>query len=77
MNARHPEDEPSDPAELKAARLLALENSYCGALTARTDRELKQYPEIRYSAEEMERLWENVCMKLKTELDKLTQKGKN
>ena len=77
MNARHPEDEPSDPAELKAARLLALENSYCGALTARTDRELKQYPEIRYSAEEMERLWENVCMKLKTELDKLTEKGKN
>ena len=77
MNARHPEDEPSDPAELKAARLLALENSYCGALTARTDRELKQYPEIRYSAEEMEHLWESVCMKLKTELDKLTQKGKN
>ena len=77
MNARHPEDEPSDPAELRAARLLALENSYCGALTARTERELKQYPEIRYSAEEMERLWENVCMKLKTELDKLTEKGKN
>ena len=78
MDERHAEEDSdeSDPAQLKADRLLALENSYCCALSSRTDRELKQYPEIRYSEEEMEHLWENVCMKLKTELDKLTKKGK-
>ena len=78
MDARHAtEMENRDPAQLKADRLIALEDSYASVLTARTDRELKQYPDIRYSEEEMEHLWENVCMKLKTELDKLTKKGKN
>ena len=77
MDERHAEEDSdeADPAQLKADRLLALENSYCCALSSRTDRELKQYPDIRYSEKEMEHLWENVCMKLKTELDKLTMKG--
>ena len=79
MDARHTNEDSyvSDPVGIKADRLLALENSYCSVLTTRTDRELKQHPEIRYSAEEMEHLWENVCIKLKTELEKLIQKGKN
>ena len=73
MEARHAaEMENGDPAQIKADRLLALENGYCSALTTRTERELKQYPKIRYSEEEIEHLWENVCIKLKTELDKLT-----
>ncbi len=79
MDARHAEEDSQKtvPDDIKADRLLALENSYASVLTARTDRELKQYPDIRYSEEEMEHLWENVCMKLKTELDKLTMKGKD
>ena len=45
MDARHAtKAENSDPEQIKADRLLALETSYCSALTTRTDRELKQYP---------------------------------
>jgi len=78
MEARHAaETANGNPAQERTDRLVALEKAYCSVLTARTNRELKQNPDIRYSEEEMECLWEKVCMKLKNELNKLTKKGKD
>ena len=77
MDARHAEED-SDEAgsvDTKADRLLALENSYCCALTARTDRELKQYPDIRYSAKELAALRKKIVEKLDAELNRF--KGNN
>jgi hypothetical protein len=51
--------------------LLALEASYCSALTARTDRELKQYPDIRYTDDELTELAVKIIDKLKDELKRL------
>ena len=72
MDARHAEEcsDEADPVDTKADRLLALENSYCCALTARTDRELKQYPEIRYSAKELAALRKKIVEKLDAELNR-------
>ena len=72
MDARHAEEcsDKADPVDTKADRLLALENSYCCALTARTDRELKQYPEIRYSAKELAALRKKIVEKLDAELNR-------
>ncbi len=72
MDARHAaERENGDPAQIKADRLLALETSYCSALTTRTDRELKQYPEIRYTDDELTNLAMKIVDKLKDELKRL------
>ena len=72
MEARHAaERENSDPEQIKAERLLALEASYCSALTARTDRELKQYPDIRYTDDELTDLAVKIIDKLKDELKRL------
>ena len=72
MDARHAEEcsDKADPVDTKADRLLALENSYCCALTARTDRELKQYPDIRYSAKELAALRKKIVEKLDAELNR-------
>jgi ParB-like chromosome segregation protein Spo0J len=76
MDARHAEEsEESDAGDLKSERLVALENSYCGALTARTDRELKEYPEIRYTAKELAVLRNKIIEKLDAELYRF--KGNN
>ena len=72
MDARHAtEAENSDPEQIKAERLLALEASYSSALTARTDRELKQYPDIRYTDDELTDLAVKIIDKLKDELKRL------
>ena len=72
MDARHAtKAENSDPEQIKADRLLALETSYCSALTTRTDRELKQYPEIRYTDDELTNLAMKIVDKLKDELKRL------
>ena len=72
MEARHAaKRENSDPEQIKADRLLALEASYCSALTARTDRELKQYPDIRYTDDELTDLAVKIIDKLKDELKRL------
>ena len=66
MEARRAaERENSDPEQIKTDRLLALEASYCSALTARTDRELKQYPDIRYTDDELTDLAVKIIDKLK------------
>ena len=72
MEARHAaKRENSDPEQIKADRLLALEASYCSVLTARTDRELKQYPDIRYTDDELTDLAVKIIDKLKDELKRL------
>jgi len=72
MEARHAaKRENSDPEQTKADRLLALEASYCSVLTARTDRELKQYPDIRYTDDELTDLAVKIIDKLKDELKRL------
>ena len=72
MDARHAaERENCDPEQVKAERLLAMESSYCSALTARTDRELKQYPDIRYTDDELTDLAVKIIDKLKDELKRL------
>ena len=72
MEARHAaKRENSDPEQTKADRLLALEASYCSVLTARTDRELKQYPDVRYTDNELTDLAVKIIDKLKDELKRL------
>ena len=72
MEARHAaKRENSDPEQIKADRLLALEASYCSALTARTDRELKMHPDIRYTDDELTDLAMKIVDKLKDELKRL------
>jgi ParB family chromosome partitioning protein len=72
MEARHAaKRENSDPEQIKADRLLALEASYCSVLTARTDRELKQYPDVRYTDDELTDLAVKIIDKLKDELKRL------
>ena len=72
MEARHAaKRENSDPEQIKADRLLALEASYCSVLTARTDRELKQYPDVRYTDDELTELAVKIIDKLKDELKRL------
>lgn len=72
MEARHAaKRENSDPEQIKADRLLALEASYCNALAARTDRELKQYPDVRYTDDELTDLAVKIIDKLKDELKRL------
>ena len=77
MDARHAEEDSdeTDSDDIKADRLLALENSYCCAIAARTDRELKQYPDIRYSAKELAALRKKIVEKLDAELNRF--KGNN
>jgi ParB family chromosome partitioning protein len=72
MEARHAaKRENREPEQIKPDRLLALEASYCSALTARTDRELKQYPDIRYTDDELTELAVKIIDKLKDELKRL------
>ena len=72
MEARHAaKKENSDPAQMKSDCLLALETSYCSALTARTDRELKMHPDIRYTDDELTDLAMKIVDKLKDELKRL------
>ena len=72
MEARHAaKRENSDPEQIKTERLLALEASYCSALATRTDRELKQYPDIRYTDDELTELAVKIIDKLKDELKRL------
>jgi ParB-like chromosome segregation protein Spo0J len=77
MDARHAEEDSNeaDSDDIKVDRLLALENSYCCAIAARTDRELKQYPDIRYSAKELVALRKKIVEKLDAELNRF--KGNN
>ena len=77
MDARHAEEDSdeTDSDDIKADRLLALENSYCCAIAARTDRELKQYPDVRYSAKELAALRKKIIEKLDAELNRF--KGNN
>ena len=77
MDARHAEEDSdeTDSDDIKADRLLALENSYCCAIAARTDRELKQYPDVRYSAKELAALRKKIVEKLDAELNRF--KGNN
>ena len=77
MDARHAEEDSdeADSDDIKADRLLALENSYCCAIAARTDRELKQYPDVRYSAKELAALRKKIVEKLDAELNRF--KGNN
>ena len=77
MDARHAgeDSDEADSDDIKADRLLALENSYCCAIAARTDRELKQYPDIRYSAKELAALRKKIVEKLDAELNRF--KGNN
>ena len=77
MDARHAEEDSdeTDSNDIKADRLLALENSYCCAIAARTDRELKQYPDVRYSAKELAALRKKIVEKLDAELNRF--KGNN
>ena len=77
MDARHAEEESdeTDSDDIKADRLLAMENSYCCAIAARTDRELKQYPDVRYSAKELAALRKKIVEKLDAELNRF--KGNN
>ena len=77
MDARHAEEDSNeaDSDDIKVDRLLALENSYCCAIAARTDRELKQYPDIRYSAKELAALRKKIIEKLDAELNRF--KGNN
>ena len=77
MDARHAEEDSdeTDSDDIKADRLLAMENSYCCAIAARTDRELKQYPDVRYSAKELAALRKKIVEKLDAELNRF--KGNN
>ena len=77
MDARHAgeDSDEADSDDIKADRLLALENSYCCAIAARTDRELKQYPDVRYSAKELAALRKKIVEKLDAELNRF--KGNN
>ena len=77
MDARHAEEDSdeTDSDDIKVDRLLALENSYCCAIAARTDRELKQYPDVRYSAKELAALRKKIVEKLDAELNRF--KGNN
>ena len=77
MDARHAEEDSdeTDSDDIKADRLLAMENSYCCAIAARTDRELKQYPDVRYSAKELAALRKKIIEKLDAELNRF--KGNN
>ncbi len=65
----------ADPKEIKAERLAALEDSLCGLHASRIARELKEYPNIRYSEAELDELTLRIAAKLKTELQHL--KGNN
>ena len=65
----------ADPKEIKAERLAALEDSLCGLHASRIARELKEYPNIRYSEAELDELTLRIATKLKTELQHL--KGNN
>lgn len=65
----------ADPKEIKAERLVALEDSICRTHASRIARELKEYPEVRYSADEIDELTLRIAAKLKIELSKL--KGNN
>ena len=77
MDARHAEEDSdeTDSDDIKDDRLLAMENSYCCAIAARTDRELKQYPDVRYSAKELAALRKKIVEKLDAELNRF--KGNN
>ena len=76
MEARHAaERAKADPEEIKSRRLVALEDSICGTQVSRIDRELKEYPEVRYSDDEIDELTLRIAAKLKLALQKL--KGNN
>ena len=82
MNARREaradaEEDDSSENNGKAERQTALIDSICGMIEARIDRETREYPDIRYSEEEIEHVRQAIISKLNAELNKLTMKGTN
>ena len=78
MAARREEESGTrDKAELKAARQSALENSICGSIEARIDREVQEYSAIRYTAEEVDRMKQTIISKLNSEFSKITEQEEN
>ena len=61
--------------ELKASRQTALQDSICGLILARLEREMKKYPDIRYTAEEIKAMQQAIFNTVKNGFKPFSMKG--
>lgn len=73
--AEEEKDSEKDQGPGKAERQAALQDSICGMIEARIEREMREYPDVAYAEEEIEHVRQAVISKLTTELNKLVSKG--
>ena len=69
------DDQYETEEELKASRQTALQDSICGLILARLEREMKKYPDIRYTAEEIKSMQQTIFNTVKNGFKPFSMKG--